>query len=318
MSMHFRDFAAKAAADGTITTEEILALRQSGWADGAISPDEAEALFTANDAVEAPCNEWSDFFVEAGSVFIVEKLEPKGYVTQEQADWLVSKIDHNGRLDSLTELELLVRVFEKATSVPNSLREYALRQVERAVLTGEGPTRCGGALEKGNVTEAEAKIMRRIVFSTASERPAAVSRNEADMLYRIKDATLEADNAAEWKRLFVQGVGNYLAGFVQHTEISRERMAELNAFMNDSTVSIGGFFKRVGRSAVRGNFFDAIGDVIRKTPQGPDFAALADAERPVDSTEQMWLEDKLDGNGKVDAYDAALLEFLDEESGFTR
>ena len=43
MSMHFRDLAEKAARDGAITAEEILILRRAGWANGTITPDEAEA-----------------------------------------------------------------------------------------------------------------------------------------------------------------------------------------------------------------------------------------------------------------------------------
>lgn len=318
MSMHFREIAEKAAADGVISPNEILALRQSGWADGKMTPEEAEAVFQANNAVETPSAEWSDFFVESVREFIVNTQEPKGYLTQDQAEWLAAKVDNDGKVESLTELELLVRVFEKATSVPDTLREYALSQIERAVLTGEGPTRCGGVLEAGNVTEAEAKLMRRIVFSTGSARPAAVSRTEADMLYRIKDKTLGAGNSPEWKRLFVQGVGNYLMGFVQHTALSSERAAELDTFMNDKTASVGGFFARMGKSAVTGSFFNAIGDAIGKAPDGPDTSSQAAQARAVDINEQTWLEDRLDGNGQLDEYDQALLAFLNEESGFTR
>lgn len=318
MSMHFRDLAAKAAADGTVTAQEILALRQSGWMNGTITPDEAEAVFAANDALSDPSSLWSDFFVEAICVYLVDHVEPRGYVSEENADWLIARIDRDGRLESMTELELLVRVFEKALSVPDRLREYALHQVEQAVLTGEGPTRRGGMLEAGNVTQAEARMMRRIVFSSGSERPAAVSRGEAEMLYRIKDATLDADNAPEWKRLFVQGVGNYLMGFVRHNELSRERAAQLNAFMSDSKSSVGGFFARVGKSAASGNFFEAIGEAFRKEAAGPNDAERAEVERAVTEQEQAWLEDKLDGNGRIDEYDAALLDFLNEEAGFSR
>ena len=209
MSMHFREIADHAAADGAITCEEILALRRAGWSDGQIRPDEAEAIFRINDQLRETTPEWSDFFVEAIGEFIVNGVDPKGYVDESQADWLMDRISHDGRTDSLTELELLVRVFERSQSVPQRLRDYALEQVERAVVTGEGPTRCGGELGKGNVTEAEARLMRRIVFASGSERPAAVSRREADLLYKIKDETLGGDNAPDWKRLFVQGVGNY-------------------------------------------------------------------------------------------------------------
>ena len=83
MSMHFGGIAAQAAADGVITAEEILALRGAGWADGTMEPEEAEALFLANDALTAPSAEWCDFFVEALSEFVVNTVAPRGYVDQE-------------------------------------------------------------------------------------------------------------------------------------------------------------------------------------------------------------------------------------------
>lgn len=318
MSIHFRELASKVAADGAITPDEILSLRREGWGDGRIVPDEAEAVFAINDAIASPSAEWSDFFVEALGEFIINGLEPKGYVSEEQADWLIGRIDHDGRLDSLTELELLVRLAERAQSVPQRLRDYALGQIEQAVLTGVGPTRSGGALEKGNVTKAEADLLRRLMFASGSDRPGGVSRSEAELLYRLKDATLGADNAPEWKRLFVQGVGNYLAGFTSYQPVSRERAAELERFMNDSRSSLGGFTRRMGKAFLRDNFFDVVSDALGKRDDGPDLDQRVGSAREVDLTEQTWLEGRIDGNGEVDEYDAALLAFLAEESGYSR
>lgn len=318
MSMHFRELASKVAADGAITPDEILSLRRDGWGDGKIVPDEAEAIFAINDAIAAPSAEWSDFFVEALGEFIINAVEPKGYVSEAQADWLIGRIDHNGKLDSLTELELLVRLAERALSVPQSLRDYALAQIEQAVLTGEGPTRRGGTLEKGNVTKGEADLLRRLLFASGSDRPAGVSRAEAELLFRIKDATLGADNAPEWKRLFVQGVGNYLAGFTSYQPVSRERAAELESFMNDTRSSLGGFARRLGKSFLRDDFFDVAADALGGQRSDPGLDERIGSARKVDLTEQTWLEARIDGNGQVDEYDAALLEFLAEESGFSR
>ncbi|MEZ5734495.1 MAG: hypothetical protein R3E09_01615 [Novosphingobium sp.] len=311
MTMHFREIAEQAAADGAITPVEILALRREGWTSGRIEPSEAEALFVVNDKLDRHSREWSDFFVEALGEFIINGVEPTGYVDESQAEWLIGKIDHDGKLNSMTELELLIRLFERAQSVPDRLREFALEQIERAVLTGQGPTRCGGSLGKGNVTGAEAKLMRRIIFSSGSERPAAVSHKEADLLYRIKDATLDAENSPEWKRLFVQGVGNYLMGFSGHTPLSRERAGELESFMDDHSSSIGGFFGRMAKHTIKGGLFDGFGD---KKPEGPGLAARVAEAREVDTSEQTWLEGRIDGNARVDEFDQALLDFIAEES----
>lgn len=320
MSMHFRQIAEQAAADRAITGEEILALRRAGWCDGTIQPDEAEAIFAINDQLDETTPEWSDFFVEALGEFIVNGLEPRGYVDDGQGDWLMARVSHDGKTDSLTELELLVRVFERAQSVPQRLRDYALDQVERAVLTGAGPTRDGGALETGTVTAAEAKLMRRIIFASGSERPAAVSRHEAELLYRIKDETVDnPGNAPEWQRLFVQGVGNYLMGFASHEPLSGDRAVELEGFMNDHRSSVGGFFGRMAKAALNENFYQSVGKTFgRKDAERRDIAAEVGKATEVTANEQTWLEGRLHGDGRIDAFDQALLDFLAEESGLAR
>ena len=278
MTMHFSDVARQAMADGAISADEVLALRRAGWADGQISPEEAEAIFAINHRLDRPASEWAEFFIEAIGEYVVNQLEPRGYVTDEQGRWLISRIEQDDKLHSLTELELLVRVFEKAEDVPETLRAFAMEQIERAVLTGEGPTRCGGRLDKGNVTLAEARLLRRMLFSSGSDRPAGISRREAEMLFRIKDATLGANNDPEWKRLFVQGVGNYLQGFTGHTALSRERAVQLEAFKQ----------------------------------AGPALDQLVEQARAVTSDEQAWLDAQVNADGQVDEYEEALLAFLAE------
>lgn len=312
MSIHFHEIAQQAAADGAISAEDILALRQASWANGTIAMEEADAIFLVNDRIGEHSPEWSDYFVEAICEFIVNGIEPKGYIDTMQGEWLIARIQHNGRVETMTELELLVRVFERAAGVPDALRAWTLGQVEHAVLTGEGPTRSGGWLGKGNVTQAEAQIMRRIIFASGSERPAGVSRAEAEMLFRIKDAALDAENAPEWQRLFVQGVGNFLMGFSGAEPLSADRAAELERFMNDTGVSLGRAVTRLARSDVGDGFKSVFG---RKGEHGPDRAQQAADAGEVTGDEKLWLDSRINADDRVDEYDQALLDFLAEETG---
>lgn len=309
MSMHFRDLAAQAAADGVISSDEILTLRRAGWSDGRIQPEEAEAIFAIHEQIAGPSSEWTDFFVEALGEFIVNGSEPKGYVGETQADWLIAHIDRDGHLDSMAELELLASILDKATNTPDRLKTHALAQIEQAVLTGAGPTRGGGSLEAGRISEAEVRLLRRMIFAQAGDRPAAVSRAEAEMLFRLKDAALSADNAPEWKQLFVQGVGNYLQGFGDYEPLSRERAGELEQFMNDTAVSIGGFFARIARSAANGEAVRAFG---HGEPARDIDAEVAQA-REVTGDERQWLQGELDADGQLDELETALLDFLAED-----
>jgi hypothetical protein len=310
MTVQFADIARQAAAEGAVSADDILALRRASWDDGSIGVDEADAIFTLNDELAERSREWTDFFVEAIGEFVVNGTRPKGYVGEDNAAWLMARIDRDGQVEGLTELELLVRVLERALNAPDSLKAYVLAQVERAVLTGAGPTRDGGAIEPGRINETEAQILRRVLFAPAGDGPAAVSRGEAELLFRLKDAALGAPNAPEWKRLFAQGVGDYLMGVSSETaQLSAERAATLDAFMADHTSSIGGFLGRMVKAApqVFGTMFER-----RKAPRH-HLADLASAE-DITAEERAWLDAEVDADGKVDEYEQALLDFLAEET----
>jgi hypothetical protein len=311
MSMEFGALAAETASDGRMSTDEILELRRIGWADGTIGPDEAEALFAANDACAAPTREWCDFFVEALSTFIVQTVPPTGYIDDEMGDELIARIDCDGKLGSMAELELLVRVLEIAHNAPDRLKGYALRQVEEAVLNGEGPTRHGELTAKG-INETECALLRRLIFAPASDRPAAVSQNEAEMLFRLKDAALYDVNASEWEKLFVQGVANYLFGFGGNEPLSNDRAAELEKFMSQEGAGIGGFLGRIcaAKPAVDGAF----GSLLDIGPHGPDIDALADEAADLTAEESSWLTDLLEADEELDPMEKALLAWVAEET----
>ncbi|WP_421836378.1 hypothetical protein [Novosphingobium sp.] len=315
MTINFPELARQAAADGVITADEVLALRRAAWPDGRIDQTEAEAILAINDVVSAKSPEWVDFLVEAVGEYVLNGTEPRGYVADATADWLIARLDHDGRLDSAAELELLVRVLEKALGTPDHLKDYALAQIERAVLTGEGPTRDasilgGGTLSADSITEAECKLLRRVIFASGGDRPAAVSQREAEMLFRIKDATLGADNTPEWQRLFVQGVGNYLQGWTGGRAITRDRAAELEGFMNDRSSSFGSFFSRMSRVGAK-DLRSAAQELLANAP-ARDFAGEAGAEAALTSPEQSWLDGRIGADGRTDPLEAALLAFLAE------
>jgi hypothetical protein len=312
MTAQFSDITRQAAVDGTISDAEVLDLRRAGWADGQIQREEAAALFAANQAATNPSNVWSDFFVEALRNFMLECQQPRGYVDDTDAQWLIEMVKADGKVCSLTELELLVQVIEKGVNAPDSLKHYVLDVVEQAVLTGTGPTRDGGTLSDAQVTEAEVRILRRTVFGSASDRPAAVSRGEAELLFRLRDATQHQANAPEFLRLFVQGVGNYLLGHASQTaQLDRARMLELEAFVADNRASVGRFMGRMAQSAPNA-FGTVFGKKSAPLPSREQQVAQAAAFTAV---EEQWLDQMIAANGEVDAYDQALLEFIAEEAG---
>jgi hypothetical protein len=314
MSMHFRDLAAQAAAAGQITAEEILELRQAGWADGKMDPDEAETLFHANDHLAEPSAAWCDFFVEALSEFVVNTVDPKGYVDEPMGEELVARIDRDGRVGTMAELELLVRVSEKATSLPPALKAYILKQIEDAVLHGDGPTR-HSSLDAAGINQAECALLRRLIFAPGSDRPAAVSKLEAEMLFRIKDAALYENNAPDWEKLFVQGVANFLLGFGGREPLPIERAAELEAFMTAEGHGIGTFLGRMMKADVEDGMGQAFGSLLDIAPQGPGIDEQVEEAQQLTDEEEMWLLDHIDADEELDPMEKALLAFIAGETG---
>ena len=311
MTIPFRDIAADAASDGILTAEEILSLRGAVWRYGTLDPDEAEALFLANEACADPSPEWTEFFVEALGEFIVNTVPPKGYVDQDMGDELIARIDRDGRVETMAELELLVRVLETASSTPASLKAYALCQIEAAVIEGDGPTR-HGALEPRGINAVEAALLRRTIFSAGGDRPAAVSRAEAEMLFRIKDAALHEVNAPEWEALFVQGIANYLLGFGGHEPLSHGRAVELEAFMNSEGAGVGGF---LGRMLTAKPDVSGFGSLLSDAPVESDWAEEAEQAAVLEEAEADWLRDRLDADEELDDLEKALIAFIDAETG---
>lgn len=300
MTKPLEDVTAMIAQTRALGPDETLALRRVVWPDGRIDPQEAGILFELNRASSAPSAEWVDFFVEAIAAYLVEQAEPRGYVSDENAAWLMQAIDHDGKVDTLAELELLVKIIERAENVPDRMKAYALEQIQRAVLVGEGPTRCGNGLRPGSIGTAEVRLLRRVLYATGGHGPAHISREEAELLFAIKDATLNGQNAPEWQTLFVQAMRLHLMVDQRFHALSREDAARLHAFMSDTSASVAGFMGRVVK---------AIGD--RPTPQSQ--APVAQADPGFTPAEEDWLQQMIERDGQLDPLERALLKALTEE-----
>ena len=317
MTTQFIDVAQRAAADGHITADELLALRREGWADGIITRPEAEALFAVNDALRERSPEWCDFFVEAIGEFVLNATPPRLQCSLEEAEWLIGQIDKDGRVESFVELETMVRIIERAENVPDRLKTYVLAEIEREVLAGTGPTRSGGDLSATHISAAECRIIRRVIFASGGSAPAAVSRFEAEMLFRLKDATLADENAAEWEDLFLDGVANFMKGFVlPNAQLSHERKRELEAFVADNEANVGRFMGRVIREIPNvGNHF---GKVFGKKPPKPEHTyieTLAIEGEKVTEFESEWLDKLVAADGETDDLERRLIARLAAETG---
>ena len=109
-------------ADGVIDEAEVKQLREVLYADGKIDKEEAEFLFELNDAVSGKVNHdsWETLFVEAISSFLLEDEVSPDEIDENEAKWLLEKIQSDGQLDKI-EKSLLKNLKNKAKKYPNML-----------------------------------------------------------------------------------------------------------------------------------------------------------------------------------------------------
>jgi len=312
MGFSFSDFEAALKAGAPLSAEDVLALRREIWPDGIVSETEASALFDINRAASIVGPEWTAFFVEAITEYVVNQRQPRGYVDEDAASWLIAELEHDGVAARAVDLDLVVKVLQCALNCPEALKHWALGWIEAAVLSGEGPTRDGPA-RPNVIDEAEVALLRRIVFAAGGEGACTVSADEAELLWRLKDACLEADNAPGWKTLFVQALGNHLMAYDNYRPLAREEAARLEAFVGDHRSSALGFFARMGRAGPAAGVRDLLHPM--REPSAAQYDQAVRAAEAVTGTEQAWLDAHVDADHQCDPYEQALLAFIAEEQG---
>lgn len=310
MSFSFSNLAEAVEAGHRISAEDVLAARRLAWGDGTISEAEAQAIFELNHLSGERSPEWVDFFVEALTEYVVNQQSPRGYVDEGNAAWLQAQVDRDGKVETRAELELLIKVLERALNAPDSLKAYVLRQIEAVVTTGEGPTRDGGTLRPGAIDDCEVALLRRLVFASGGPGAIVVSRDEAEALWRIKDACRDGDNGASWKTFFVQALGNHVMAHEIYKPLERGEAERLEAFVNDRSSNVARFLGRMVQSAGRPPVRKVFG---RKAPSTLD--AEVAASQAVTPDESAWIRSRIDGDGEVDALEQALIDFIAAESG---
>ena len=312
MSFSFSGFEAALKAGARISAADVLALRRAVWPDGAVSDAEASALFDLNRVARDAGPEWTGFFVEAITEYVVNQRPPRGYVDEDAAKWLIAELERDGALAGAADLALVVKVLETALNCPEALKAWALGRIEAAVLTGEGPTRSGPP-RPNVVDEAEAALLRRVVFAAGGEGGCTIAADKAEMLWRLKDACLAGDNAPGWKTLFVQAVGNHLMAYSTYRPLERDEAARLEAFVADDRSSVLGFFARMGRAGPSAGVQGLLES--GRAPGAADHDAAVRAAASITGAEKAWLDAHVDADHQRDPYEEALLAFIAEETG---
>jgi hypothetical protein len=302
---------------GSIRDVDVLRLRSAYYCDGIISAQEAESLFKLNEACAIQDEAWPAFYVEALTDYLVNQVEPEGYLTAEDGKRLIERISNDGKIARKTELDLVVNVLDKSRWSPVSLAAFALEQVRRAVVDGDGPLRAGEVSEKGKINEPEVELVRRILYAFGGDGNVAVTRREAEVLFDINDAIADPQANPAWTDLFVKAVANVLMAASGQAVPTREEALRRDAWLKDrgDLSSQALLLNMVSSSieAVRGAYQE----------QSAEERALARLEHQrieiitnevITQAEVGWLCERLGRDGELTPNEAALVAYLQKES----
>jgi hypothetical protein len=249
---------------------------------------------------------------------LVLEVDPPGYVSDADADWLTDHLGDGGGIASRAEFEALKSVVTHAVSVPPSLIAFGVREVERAILTGRRESIGGVECEPGVVTAADVEALRMLVFAPRAEAACHVDRASAEALFDIAHATAAAPNDPAFADFFARAVGNYLIGavFVQAPSraeaIAMEReLDRRESFGQFFSGLIGGRFSRSSAPALKS--VDQLAD-DRYSQENAETEARLEAASRIDAGEAKWILAHLTRGGELCAAEKRLLVFLRDEA----
>jgi uncharacterized membrane protein YebE (DUF533 family) len=119
----FNELKKSILADGVIDEQEVKQLREVLYADGIIDKEEADFLFELNDAVSGKANHpsWKELFVEAITSFLLDDEKSPGEIDDDEAKWLLEKIQGDGKVDEVEEA-LLKNLKAKAKKISSLIK----------------------------------------------------------------------------------------------------------------------------------------------------------------------------------------------------
>lgn len=211
---------------GSIRDSDVAALRAAYENCDEVAEADAAALFSLHAATPIQDPSWTDLFLEVISAFIIEQVEPSGYLVAENGRWLIEQVSTFGRIETTTELALLLRIMERARWSPPSLAAFALNQVRHAIETGKGPLRAGRRMPAGTIAAAEVALVGRILCAFGSDTTVPVTRLEADALLAINRAIASDGASPAWTEMLVRTIGASVLASLGHAVAPRREIVD--------------------------------------------------------------------------------------------
>ncbi|MDJ0922660.1 MAG: hypothetical protein QNI84_16150 [Henriciella sp.] len=295
---------ARFAKLGEMSESEARRIVDDVYSDGIVSRGEAEALFRLNELLSESDPLWDARFEEAIKDFLLTREPPQGWVTDEEADWLLGQVSQDGETPTLREIDLLLNVLRYAEGAPLSLSRFALQAVAERIKAN------------GQANSDMVDRMRRVLSAPAGEDNVWISQYEARVLFETNDSIAFAKNHISWNDMFARAIGNHLMARSHPDPVTEADALSREQWLEQSSGGVAGVFGRMVASFADGSWFQKItydGRKAAKARMAANDAALRQAEK-VTSEEHGWLIRQIGGDDKISPAERALLDFLAREA----
>lgn len=305
--------------------DDVAQFRRALFQKGPIEAAEADLVFRLNDECRERDESWNQLYIDALTDYFVWQASPRGYVSDEQARYLIQRIVRNNRIENETELALLCNIMNWADYAPAELAEFVLFAVRESVLDPDKAAY--GSNRKPKVVDpVDVELIKRAIYAPATLGSITVTRLEAEVIFDINDATAHESNHPSWDRLFVCAIANHLM-FPRSAPMPEpaEQVLRRERWLKERD-DVGGLLKKVGREIVlsaktgRLEWKDAIDTVmanpIREIDPVEEAYATQEARQreSVNRDEALWLIDRIERDGELHKNEVALLQFLHDNS----
>jgi hypothetical protein len=191
---------------GAILSSETACLRGLLNAGSPIEPSRARDLIRIEISSPPKDEGWRPLFIQAVTVCAVHDASPSGYLTAENADWLLQAASLEGRIATPLLFDALLNVVATARWCPQRLIEALLDEVCIGIESGIGALRTDGHELPGVITAREVDVVRSLLVASGASEPRSLHRGELQRLIAIDAACGNAPVYGRWADLFCKAM----------------------------------------------------------------------------------------------------------------
>jgi hypothetical protein len=286
-------------------SDSALALRRAIYGKGDATRADLEMLL-AQGRRQRVDSDFAALLAEVATDVMIHQVDPEGYVTDADADWLMARLGKAGGLASGAEFAMLEAVIGRAVDIPPALTAFAMDEAEKS-------TRAAGVVTADDVTALQA-----FAFAPTRGSSLHVDRATAEVLFNIAHATAGAANDAEFAGFFAKAVGNYLMGVAFAGTPARADVLAHEAEL-DKPTGFGAFLSQMAHRASLDTLATALESVegIEEDAYARENDDEARSERDAEKItgdEAKWVIAHLTREGALTEAEKRLLLFLRDEA----